>query len=243
MWTITKKEIISFFTNLGGFIVLGLFLLVLGLVLFFFPDFSIISSNYASLESMFFIAPAIFTFLIPAITMRSFAEENQTGTIELLTTKPITDLNIILGKFLAGFFIVCIALLPTLIYFFTVYQLGSPKGNLDIGGTLGSYIGLLFLSAAYVSIGLFASTLTNNQVVAFMIGAFICFGIHWFFYFVSKLPVFTGTVDYTIQKFGADFHYERMSKGLIDSRDVIYFLTVIIFFLILSQFSLQRHKK
>ena len=242
MFEITLKEVRAFFSSQGGYIVIGLFLLMLGLVMFFFPDFSILSSNYASLDSLFFIAPAIFTFLIPAITMRTFAEEQQTGTIELLSTRPLTNRQLILGKFLASFIIVCIALLPTAIYFITVYQLGSPKGNLDIGGTTGSYIGMLFLSAVYVSIGLFASTLTNNQVVAFIIGTFLCFTVHWFFYFFSKLPVFTGTFDYIIQKFGADFHYARMSKGLIDTRDVIYFLSVIIFFLLAANYSLQKRK-
>lgn len=242
MWTITRKEFTSFFTNVGGFIVIGLFLLVLGLLLFFFPDLSILSSNYASLDSLFFIAPAIFTFLIPAITMRFFAEEYQTGTIELLTTKPISDFSIVFGKFLAGFLIVIISLLPTLIYFYSIYQLGSPKGNLDIGGTIGSYIGLVLLSGSFVAIGLFASTLTTNQVVAFMLGAFLCFVVEWFFYLFSKLPVFTGNIDYLIQKFGADFHYNRISKGLIDSRDVLYFLSVIILFLVLAQFSIQKKK-
>jgi len=242
MLEITFKEIRSFFSSQGGYIVLGLFLLMLGMVLFFFPDFSIISSNYASLESLFFIAPAIFTFLIPAITMRTFAEEQQAGTIELLSTRPLTKWQLVLGKFFASFIIVCIALLPTLIYFLTVYKLGSPIGNMDIGGTIGSYIGMLFLCAVYVSIGLFASTLTNNQVVAFIIGTFFCFIVQWFFYFFSKLPVFTGTIDYIIQKFGADFHYSRMSKGLIDSRDVIYFLSMITFFLFLANYSLQKRK-
>jgi ABC-2 type transport system permease protein len=242
MWTITRKEISSFFTNIGGFIVIGLFLLVIGLLLFFFPDLSILSSNYASLDSLFLIAPAIFTFLIPAITMRTFSEEYQTGTIELLTTKPLTEFAIVSGKFIAGVTIVLLALLPTLIYFYSVYQLGSPKGNLDIGGTIGSYIGLVLLSATFVSIGLFASTLTNSQVVAFILGAFLCFVVQWFFYLFSKLPVFTGNLDYVIQKLGADFHYNRISKGLIDSRDVIYFASVIFLFLTLAQYSIQKRK-
>lgn len=242
MWTIAYKEIGTYFSSIAGFVVTGIFLLVMSLMLFFFPDVSILSNNYANLNGLFYIAPNIFTFLIPAITMRLFAEERQSGTIELLATKPITDLAIILGKYLAGFFLVLLSLLPTLLYFFTVYQLGSPKGNLDIGGTIGSYIGLLFLSGCFLAIGLFSSSLTNNQIVAFIIGAFLCFVCHWLFFYISKVPVFVGSWDYTIQKFGIDFHYERMSKGVVDLRDVVYFLSVIVLFIALTHFSLQKRK-
>lgn len=138
--------------------------------------------------------------------MRFFAEEIQSGTIELLATKPISDLKIILGKFLAGLFLIGLCLLPTLIYYYTVYQLGSPKGNLDSGGIMGSYVGLVFLSACFLAIGIFSSALSSNQVVAFIIGAFLCFLCQWFFLYVSKLPVFVGSLDYFIQKIGMDYH-------------------------------------
>jgi len=242
MWTIALKETSSFFSSLAGFIISGIFLLVMGLMLFFFPDTSILSSNYANLDGLFYLAPTIFTFVIPAITMRFFAEELQSGTIELLATKPISDLKIILGKFLAGLFLIILCLLPTLIYYFTVYKLGSPEGNLDSGGIMGSYVGLLFLSACFLSIGIFASSLTSNQVVAFIIGAFLCFLCHWFFLYISKLPVFVGKIDYLIQKVGIDYHYTRMSKGVIDMKDVVFFLSVITFFITLTHFVLQRRK-
>ncbi|MEO5583203.1 MAG: gliding motility-associated ABC transporter permease subunit GldF [Saprospiraceae bacterium] len=242
MWTIAFKETASFFSSLAGFIISGIFLLVMGLMLFFFPDTSILSSNYSNLDGLFYLAPTIFTFVIPAITMRSFAEELHSGTIELLATKPISDLKIIAGKFLAGLFLVILCLLPTIVYYITVYKLGSPVGNLDTGGIMGSYVGLLFLCACFLSIGIFASSLTNNQVIAFILGAFLCFLCHWFFFYISKLPVFVGKLDYIIQKIGIDFHYERMSKGVIDIKDVIYFLSVITLFGALTHFVLKRRK-
>lgn len=242
MWTIALKETASYFSSIAGFIVTGVFLLVVSLMLFFFPDLSILSSNYANINGLFYLAPTIFTFLIPAVTMRFFAEENQTGTIELLATKPIPDIQIILGKYLAGIILILLALLPTLLYVYTVWQLGSPKGNLDMGGTIGSYVGLFFLAASFASIGVFASSLTSNQVVSFILGAFLCFFCHWFFYYVSKIPMFVGKLDYFIQKFGIDYHYIRMSKGVIDIRDVVYFLSVITLFITLTHFNLQRRK-
>ncbi|HPE09950.1 MAG TPA: ABC transporter permease subunit [Saprospiraceae bacterium] len=242
MWTIAFKEASSFFSSLAGLIISGVFLLVMGLMLFFFPDTSILSGNYANMDGLFYLAPTIFTFVIPAITMRFFAEELQTGTIELLATKPISDLKIIMGKFLAGLFLIFLCLVPTLVYYYTVYQLGSPVGNLDTGGIMGSYIGLFFLSASFLSIGIFASALTHNQVVAFVIGTFLCFICHWFFLYVSKIPAFVGNVDYILQKFGIDYHYFRMSKGVIDLKDVVFFLSVISIFLSLTHFVLQRRK-
>lgn len=242
MWTIALKETSSFFSSLAGFIISGVFLLVMGLMLFFFPDTSILTGNYANMDGLFYLAPTIFTFVIPAITMRFFAEELQSGTIELLATKPISDFRIIMGKFIAGLFLIVLCLLPTLVYYYSVYHLGSPKGNLDTGGIMGSYIGLLFLSASFLSIGIFASSLTHNQVVAFIIGAFLCFFCHWFFFYVSKVPAFVGRIDYILQKFGIDYHYSRMSKGVIDLKDVVFFLSVISVFIALTHFVLRRRK-
>lgn len=242
MWTIAFKEASSFFSSLAGFIISGVFLLVMSLMLFFFPDTSILTGNYANMDGLFYMAPTIFTFIIPAITMRFFAEELQNGTMELLATKPISDFKIICGKFIAGLFLICICLIPTIIYFYTVYQLGSPKGNLDIGGIMGSYVGLFFLSATFLSIGIFASSLTHNQVVAFVIGTFLCFICHWFFLYISKIPVFVGKIDFWLQKFGIDYHYTNMSKGVIDLKDVVYFLSVISIFFALTHFVLQRRK-
>ncbi|HHM20718.1 MAG TPA: gliding motility-associated ABC transporter permease subunit GldF, partial [Bacteroidetes bacterium] len=183
MLTLFFKEINTFFSSLIGYIVVGVFLVILGLVMFVFPDTSLLNYNYATLDQLFDIAPMVFLFLIPALTMRSFSEEQQTGTIELLATKPLTDWQIVLGKYLANLTLVAFALLPTLLYFYTVHELGSPKGNLDTGAIIGSYIGLFFLAGVFVAIGLFASSLTDNQVIAFLLAVFLCFIFYWGFYF------------------------------------------------------------
>src|SRR5690606_1125418 len=183
MLSIFKKEINAFFSTILGYIVIGVFLVILGLVMWVFPETSILEYNYATLDQLFNVAPLIFMFLIPAITMRSFAEEQQTGTIELLSTKPIREIEIILGKFFANLSLLAFALIPTILYCYSVYQLGSPKGNLDSGAIVGSYIGLMFLGACFVAIGLFSSSLTNNQIVSFILATFLCFAFYWFFDF------------------------------------------------------------
>jgi ABC-2 type transport system permease protein len=242
MLTIFQKEVNTFFSSLIGYIVVAVFLTILGLVMFVFPDTSLLNYNYATLDQLFDIAPLIFAFLIPAVTMRSFAEEQQTGTIELLATRPVSDLQIVLGKFLACWVLVFFALLPTLLYYLTVWQLGSPKGNLDSGAFMGSYIGLIFLSGAFVAIGVFASSLTDNQIVAFILATFLCFLIHWGFLYFSKLPVFVGKVDDMVQMFGIHYHYNSISRGLVDTRDLIYFVSVIGVFIALTVTSLERRK-
>jgi ABC-2 type transport system permease protein len=242
MWSIFRKEINAFFSSLIGYIVIGVFLVIMGLILWVLPDFSILEYSVATLSPLFDMAPVIFVFLIPAVTMRMFAEERQTGTIELLATRPITDLQITLGKWLASLVLVIFALLPTLLYFYTVHQLGVPKGNLDSGAIAGSYIGLILLAGAFVSIGLFASSLTNNQIVSFVLATFLCFLIHWGFFFFSKFPVFVGRFDDLIQSLGIDYHYTSISRGILDTRDMIYFFSVIIFFIALTVTSLERRK-
>lgn len=242
MFTIFLKEINTFFSSLIGYIVIGVFLGILGLIMFVFPDTSLLNYNYATLDQLFDIAPMVFVFLIPAVTMRSFAEENQTGTIELLATRPLSDLQIVLGKYSACLALVVFALLPTLLYYFTVYQLGSPKGNLDSGAIMGSYLGLVFLAAAFVAIGTFASSLTNNQIVGFILATFLCFIFHWGFFFFSKLPIFVGKGDDIVQMIGIDYHYMSISRGVIDSRDVIYFLTLAGIFIAMTVTSLERRK-
>lgn len=242
MLSILQKEINTFFSSLIGYIVIGVFLVIVGLVLFVFPDTSLLNYRYASLDQLFQIAPNIFTFLIPALTMRSFAEEQQEGTIELLATKPLSDLQIILGKYLANLLLVVFALLPTLLYYLTVYQLGSPVGNIDSGATMGSYFGLVFLAAVFVAIGVFASSLTSNQIVAFVLAAFLCFLAHWGFYYISNLPLFFGKTDDLIQQLGLEYHYASISRGIVDSRDVIYFLSVIGVFVMLTLLNLERRK-
>jgi ABC-2 type transport system permease protein len=184
----------------------------------------------------------IFMFLIPAVTMRMFAEERQTGTIEFLTTKPVTDWGIVLGKYFSGVVLVAVALLPTLIYYITMYQLGNPKGNLDSGAIWGSYIGLLLLGGIFVAIGLFASSLTNNQIVAFLIAAFLCFFMHWGFDYLSRLPFLIGRGDDIVEKLGIAYHYRSISRGVIDVSDMVYYFSLIGFFLLLTKTALDSRR-
>ena len=242
MLSIFYKEINSFFSSLIGYMVVGVFLLLMGLVMWVFPDYSVLDSNYATLEGLFGIAPMVFLFLIPAVTMRTFAEEKQSGTIELLVTRPISDWQIVGGKFLACFVLVLFALLPTVLYYLTVYQLGSPIGNLDSGGIIGSYIGLLFLAAAFVAIGVFASSLTNNQIVAFVLATFLCFFVYLAFDFLSRLPIFFGKTDDIVQSIGIEYHYNSISRGVLDTRDVIYFVSIIAVFLAATVLSLGKRR-
>lgn len=242
MLSIFTKEVNIFFSSLIGYIVIGVFLVILGLIMFVFPDSSLLEYNFATLDQLFEIAPLIFLFLIPAITMRSFAEENQNGTIELLATKPVTDLSIVLGKYFASLLLVVFALLPTLLYYYTVYQLGAPQGNLDSGAIFGSYIGLLFLAGAFIAIGLFASSLTNNQIVAFVLATFLSFLLFYGFFYISKLPVFVGKGDDVVQMIGMDYHYNSVSRGVLDTRDLIYFLSVIALFIMMTLLSLDRRR-
>lgn len=241
MLTIFKKEVAGFFSSLIAYISIVVFLLVTGLFVWVFPDTSILEYGFASMDSFFGIAPWIFLFLIPAITMRSFSEENKSGTIELLVTRPITELQIILGKYFAGLMIVVLAILPTLMYYVTVYQLGAVKGNIDTGAVIGSYIGLLFLAASLVSIGIFASSLSDNQIVAFIVAVFISFICYAGFDSFSKLDLF-GKVDNIIASIGINEHYQSMSRGVLDSRDAIYFIGFISFFVLLTRMVLESRK-
>jgi ABC-2 type transport system permease protein len=242
MFVIFRKEISSFFASLIGYMAVGVFLLLTGLMLWVFPDYSILDYGYATLDSFFELAPMVFLFLIPAVTMRAFAEEWQTGTYELLVTRPVTLADIIGGKFFAAWALSLLALAPTLIYWYTVYQLGSPVGNMDNGGTLGSYVGLIMLSGIFVAIGLLCSALTSNQIVAFILGAMLCFLVFHGFSFISKLPVFIGRIDDIIQQIGIDYHYRSVSRGILDSRDIIYFLTMMFAFLYFTAHVIQRKK-
>lgn len=242
MFAIFKKEVQQFFSSLIGYIAIVVFLLVLGLFMWIFPDTSILDFGYATLDSFFSIAPYIFIFLIPAITMRSFAEEINTGTIELLSTRPVTELQIIFGKYFAALLLVLIAIVPTLIYFLTVYMLASPVGNVDVGGILGSYFGLFFLGAVFVSIGIFCSSITSNQIVAFILGVFLCFFIYLAFSYLSQFGIFVGKNDYLVESLGLSAHYDAMGKGVIDSRDVIYFLSLISAFILFTRTALSSRR-
>ncbi|MDY0104000.1 MAG: gliding motility-associated ABC transporter permease subunit GldF [Lentimicrobium sp.] len=242
MFTLYKKEIFSFFNSLIGYIAVIVFLLINGLFLWVFPmGFNIIDFGYASLENMFALAPLVFLFLIPAITMRSFADEKRSGTIEMLLTKPLTDTQIILAKYLAGVSLVLFAVLPTLIYAISIYLLGNPVGNLDMGGLWGSYIGLIFLASAFTAIGLFISSVTDNQIVAFMMSLIISGFILMGFDFIAGLALF-GKIDLFIISLGIQAHYTSMSRGVIDSRDVLYFAGLIAIFLLMTKTSLESRK-
>jgi len=242
MFALLIKEIKSFLSSLIGYIAIAVFLILTGLFLWVFPgDFNILDGAYAEMASLFMIAPWVFMFLIPAITMRSFAEEKRTGTIELLYTRPISDLQIVMAKLIAGMVLVVMALIPTLIYVYSVYELGSPTGNLDMGGTWGSYIGLLFLAGAFVAIGIFASSLTENQVIAFIIAVFLCFFVFIGFESISSFSLM-GPLDSVFIKLGIFDHYNSMSRGVIDSRDVLYFLALITIFVLMTKTVLQSRK-
>lgn len=242
MFAIFKKEVQQFFSSLIGYIAIIVFLLVLGLFIWVFPDTNIFDYNYATLDSFFNIAPYIFIFLIPAITMRSFAEEINTGTIELLSTRPVTEMEIILGKYFAALLLVFIALVPTLIYFLTIYLLASPVGNVDTGGILGSYFGLFFLGAVFVAIGIFCSSVTSNQIVAFIVGVFLCFFLYLAFGYLSQFGVFIGKNDYFVESLGLSAHFDAMGKGVIDTRDVIYFLSIISGFIVFTRTALASRR-
>ena len=242
MYALFKKEISNFLGSLIGIMVVVVFLLITGLFLWVFQsDFNVMTFGYANLDSLFILAPWVFLFLVPAVTMRSFAEERRTGTIEMLLTKPLSDWQIVTGKYFAGVVLVIIALLPTLIYYISIYQLSLPVGNVDNGGFWGSYIGLFFLSATFVSIGLFCSSVTNNQILAFILSVFLCGFLYLGFDLIYSMALF-GKVDLFIQQLGMANHYSSMSRGVIDTRDLIYFLSVIGVFLFLTVSVLEKKR-
>lgn len=242
MLVLLKKEVSGFLNSLLGYIVIGVFLLVNSLFLWVFPlDSNILDFGYANIDGLFTIAPFVFLFLIPAITMRFFAEEKKSGTIELLMTRPLTDLQVILAKYFAGLILVIIALIPTLVFFFSVYQLGLPKGDIDQGGMWGSYIGLLFLGASFVSIGLFSSAVTDNQIISFVLAVILCGFIYMGFEFIYGLNLF-GNFDLLVKTLGINSHYAAISKGVVDTRDVIYFLSLITLFILLTKTSIESRK-
>lgn len=240
MKSILVKEFKSFFGSPIGYLVIAVFLLINGLFLWVFEgDFNILNSGFADLTPFFTFSPWVLLFLIPAVTMRSFSDEKKQGTIELLFTKPISIWQIVLGKFLGAFILIILALLPTLIYVYTVYNLGYPVGNLDFGSTLGSYFGLLFLIASYCAIGIYTSTLSENQIVAFILAVVLCFILYFGFEGISNL--FKNFQD-VIARLGMDYHYQSMSKGVIDTRDILYFSSITTIFLAATVYKLKSLK-
>jgi ABC-2 type transport system permease protein len=242
MFSLLKKEITSFFGSLTGYIVVFVFLLATSLFLWVFPgNYNILEGGYASLEGLFSLAPWVYLFLVPAVTMRLFAEEKRLGTMEVLLTRPISVFRIVLAKYLAGLLLVTISLLPTLVYFYSVYSLGNPVGCIDTGGTWGSFIGLFFLAAIYVAIGLLASALTDNQIFSFILAMALSFLAYLGFDLVGSLQL-PSTVQQLVISFGINEHYASISRGVVDSRDLIYFSATIFLFLFLTSRIIHFHK-
>ena len=238
MYALYKKELGSFFSSLMGYLTIFVFLLLNGLMLWVFrSDFNILDYGFADLGPFFLVSPFLFLFLIPAITMRMFAEEKRSGTMELLLTKPLSDFTIITAKFLAGLTLTLLALLPTIVYYITVYHIADPVGNVDSGAVFGSYIGLLLLAAVFVSIGLFASVITKNQIVAFIVAIVLCF-----FCYLGFETLYQMSGSLFVKSLGIRHHYESVSRGVIDTRDVLYYLSVIVIFLTFTYLALQSRK-
>lgn len=240
MKALLLREIKSFFGSPIGYLVIAIFLLLNGLFLWVFPgEFNLLDSGFADLSPFFTISPWILIFLIPAVTMRSFADEKKQGTIELLFTKPLTIWEIVNGKFFGAFILILLALLPTLIYVFVLSGLGNPYGNIDLGSTLGSYFGLMFLIAGYTAIGIFTSSLSDNQIVAFIASVFLCFLFYFGFEGAAGL---TGGSGSFIAMFGMDYHFKSMSRGVLDTRDIIYFISIAVLFLSFTVYKLKTLK-
>lgn len=240
MFSIAKKEIHQFFSSLTGYITIILFLLVNALYLFTLKDSNIFDFGYATLSAFFNFAPWIFIFIIPALSMRSISDELKSGTFEILKTLPLTNWQIVLGKYLANLSIILIAILPTLLYVITIYSLSS-SGGIDTGGIIGSYIGLFLLAAVFAAISIWCSSLSSNAIVVFLMSAFACLILYFGFSAISKLPVFFGNGDYIIEMLGIDFHYQSMSRGVIDTRDMVYFISIIFFFLFATKMKLHKN--
>jgi len=233
MWSICKKELSQFFSSLTGYIAIIVFLLVNGLVLFVFRN-NILDYGYASLEDFFAFAPWVLLFLVAAITMRSFADEYKGGTFEVLRTRPISSWQIVAGKFFGSLIVALFALLPTLVYYFTINHLAATTG-IDAGAAAGSYLGLFFITALFTSIGVCVSSFTNNAVIAFIISLVASVLFYFGFSAISELSLFNNGADYYIEMIGIDFHYQSISRGVIDTRDVVYFLSLIFFFLLITR--------
>ncbi len=239
MKSVFLKELRGYFSSLIAYIVIIVFLIINGLLMWVFKN-NTFESGYSNLDILFFWSPSVLIFLISAITMRSFSEEKKSGTLEILITKPLTDFQIILGKYFAGITLVALALLPTLIYFYTIYQLGDPQGNLDTGATWGSYLGLLWLGSIYVSIGLYASSLTDNSIVAFILSFSLCLIMYISFDLISGVSWLSG-IDYYVQWVGINSHYKSISRGVLDTRDLLYFVSTTVLFLWLTKTKLASN--
>ncbi len=242
MFAIFTKELKDFFSSLTGYISAIVFLLIIGLIMWVIPgDLNVLDSGYATLDSLFSIAPWVFLFLVPAVTMRTFSEEKRSGTIELILTRPISDTQMVLGKFFASVVLVLIILIPALLFYMSVYLLGNPVGNIDTGGTWGSFIGLFFLASAYAAVGIFTSSLTDNQIVSFILSMLLCFLLYTGLESLALLDAFSG-IKYFLVSLSISEHYSSMSRGVIDTRDVVYFVALSTLFLIFTRTKLESRK-
>lgn len=240
MKSIVLREIKSFFGSPVGYLVIAIFLILNGLFLWVFEgEYNILNTGFADLTPFFTLSPWILIFLIPAVTMRSFSDEKKQGTLELLLTKPLSIWQIVNGKFLGAVVLITMAIIPTFIYVAVISSLGMPEGNIDMGSTMGSYFGLLFLIAAYSAIGIFTSTLSENQIVAFIVAVFVCF----FFYFgFEGLSAIVPNFSSKIAALGMQDHFKSMSRGVLDTRDIIYFSSITIVFLSFTVYNLKSFK-
>ena len=242
MTAIYKKELSVFFTTIIGSLIIGLFLLFNGLLLWSeISQINILDNAYASMAAFFTISPLIFLLFIPAISMRTFSDEYNLGTIETVITKPITTLQIVCGKFFAILTLVIISILPTLLYVFTIYLIGETVGNLDLAGIFGCYIGLICLSSVFASIGVFSSSLSNNQIIAFILAIIISVIFYFGFELLSTIPILQ-PIDFILQKTGVLYHYNIMSKGLLKLSDIVYFISVSFIFIKLSELVIVNKK-
>ncbi len=240
MKSLFLKEIQSFFSSLTGYLIIVVYLLANSLMLWVIPgNFNLFDNGYASLEPLFVLSPWLFLFLVSAVTMKSIAEEKRMGTLEILLTKPLTEFQIVASKYMASISLVILAIIPSLVFYISIYQMGNPQGNIDMGGTLGSYIGLFFLASIYTAIGLFASTLTDNQIVAFIVS--ILFSLFMYLGFDTIATMLPDALQW-ISSLGINEHYKSMSRGILDTRDIVYFLGVDAIFIYLAQFILQTRK-
>ena len=241
MISLFRKEVASYLNSLIAYVVISVFLTGIGLLMWVFPQTNVLDYGFADMQTLFGLGPYVFMFLIPAITMRLFAEEKKSGTMELLFTRPLSDFQIIFGKYFSALFLVIFALVPTAIYYYSIYQLGNPVGNLDSAGIMGSYVGLILLGGLFTALGVLASSVTENQIVAFILGAFLCFLVYDGIESLSGLD-FWGTASYNIEQLGAVYHYNALSRGLLDSRDIVYFVSVSLAVLLLTQLVIGSRK-
>lgn len=240
MYSVFIKELSSFFSSIVGYVAVLAFLAFCGFFLWVAPDTSILSYGYAGMDMFFQVAPYMLMLLIPAITMRSFADENKSGTIEWLSTKPLTSLEIILGKYLATVALILFALLPTLMYVYSISDLAAIEDSVDSGAIIGSYIGLFLLASCFAAIGIFCSSLTNNQIVGFLLALLMCYLLYAGFQSLANIPAFRAGLDYYLVLLGMSYHYDAVSRGFLDTRDLVYFLSVIFLFIALTRYALNR---